>query len=307
MGRHSPGPPHWAAPLDRLAPLTRGNPPAVLLIDDDLSTRELVQLALRPLGFRVETASSAVDGMAIARLGLFDVLLVDLRLPDMSGTELVRALRDDIADLRFVLFSGFLTTADTVEAMRLGAIDVIEKPVAIDELLALVRSIVGQARPAAGRDAPRSPDDITPPAWRGPRTIIPGCAAERWAMHVLKGCGSSSDIKTLKQWAVSAGVSYTSLRENCRLVGIRPHDARDFMRVLRAVIRSHAQCCDPAVLLDVSDSRTLAILCERAGLDARARSGAISIEQFLSAQRFVTEQNAALGFLKHRLATGQTR
>ena len=108
------------------------------------------------------------------------------------------------------------------------------------------------------------------PAFGWPSPARPGCAAERWALHVLKGCRSSGDVKTLTQWALSAGVSYTSLRESCRLVGIRPHDARDFTRVLRAVINSQGQQCDPEVLLDVSDSRTLATLFERAGLDVRS-------------------------------------
>ncbi len=280
----------------------RGDHPAVLLIDDDPGTRETVRLALRPMGFRVETAASAAEGLAIARLGPFDVMLVDLRLPDMFGIELVRALRKDVGDLRFVLLSGFLTTAVTVEAMKLGALDVIEKPVCMDDLVALVCSIVTDNRPIAVRGRSGRVEGTGQATMISSCRVRPGCAAERWAMHVLKGCESLGDLKTLRQWALSVGVSYTSLRESCRLVGIRPHDARDFTRVLRAVMHSRGQRCAPEVLLDVSDSRTLTTLLERAGLDVRHRSGSMSVEQFLSGQRFVEAKNAGLGFLNRLLA-----
>jgi len=289
----------------RRAPVASAAPkahPAVLLIDDDLGMRELLCLAFRSSGLRVETAATAAEGLTIARQTAFDILLVDLVLPDMPGTDLVRALRQEVADLRFILLSGFLTTAVTVEAMRLGAIDVIEKPVSVDELLELVSSIVGADATSANQDDVGPVDGLVHAA-DFPLTTEPGCAAERWAMHVVKGCRSAGDIRTLQQWAVCAGVSYTSLRESCRLVGIRPHDARDFTRVLRAVSKSHGLHCDPEVLLDVSDSRTLAILLGRAGLPPRPRAGPVAVEQFLSGQRFVPHEHAGLAFLRQRLAT----
>jgi len=263
---------------------------------------ELIQLAFKPTGVLIEIAASAAAGLARARQSPFDLLLVDLMLPDMSGTDLVRTLRQDVADVRFILLSGFLTTAATVDAMRLGALDVLEKPFGIEELLALVSSIVEGDRTAAHHHG-HAHDEDGAAAGTQPASSPPGCAAERWALHVLKGCRSSADLKTLQQWALSAGVSYTSLRESCRLVGIRPHDARDFTRVLRAVIKSHRQQCAPELLLDVSDSRTLATLFERAGITARPRPAGITIEEFFAGQQFVPRQHTGLAFLRQRLTS----
>src|SRR5690606_27782195 len=96
----------------------------------------------------------------------------------------------------------------------------------------------------------------------------PASAADRWARFVLKVCESEGDLKTLKQWADFANVSYSSLRESCWLVGVRPRDARDFARVLRAVVKACERGCDPGVLLDVSDRRTLHLLLEKSGIAA---------------------------------------
>ena len=257
--------------------------PAILIIDDDLGTRDLLSLALRRAGFAVRTASSGAEGLASARSGAFDLLLVDLRLPDMLGTEIVRRLRADARRMPFVLISGFLTIATTVEAMRLGAVHVMEKPVDIDNLLSVVRGAVTTATPR-------------------PASVHPRSAAQRWALHVLKMCESDGDLRTIEDWASFVGVSYTSLCESCRLLGIRPHDARDLSRMLRAVLKSATDRCRPEAVLDISDRRTLIGLLARAGL-AGAPPGTISAEEFLDRQRFVPPDNEGLHALRSMVAS----
>jgi CheY-like chemotaxis protein len=232
-------------------------------------------------------------------------------LPDRLGTSLLTQLRDALPDCRFVLISGFLSTAITVEAMKQGAVDVLEKPVRMDDLLAVVWSIIG-ARPrrrggrstvvanGSAADAGTMPVEAT--VFEGVNVSAPGSAAERWAGYVLKGCRAQSDLKTLTLWAACAGVSYTSLRENCRLVGIRPHDARDLTRLLRAVITSSSRRCSPQELLDVSDTRTLNTLLTRAGLAALPQALPPSPRQFLQLQQFVRPDNAGLRILQTRFA-----
>jgi hypothetical protein len=114
--------------------------------------------------------------------------------------------------------------------------------------------------------------------------VRPASTAERWAHYVFRACAAAGDLKTLDAWAACVGVSYTSLRETCSLLGIRPHDARDLTRMLRAVMRSTLDDCPPSALLDVSDSRTLRMLLERSGVAGGAWPVAISVEQFLSRQ-----------------------
>lgn len=277
---------------------------SVLVIDDDVGTRETFDWALSPLGVRVRSAASGTEGIRIAESAGFDLLLVDLQLPDMRGTDVIRALQRKLdTPVAFILVSAFLTTQVTVEAMKLGAADVVEKPISVDDLPALVGSALRQ--PGRSRRSTllteAAHDVATRSAIQFQDMSRPGSAAERWAMHVMKGCHSATDLKTLEQWAVCAGVSYSSLRESCRLVGMRPYDARDLVRVLRAVILGARTGCPPAVLLDVSDRRTLGSLLERSGLESASDAHTMPVDQFFRYQRFVCSDNAALHVLRGML------
>ena len=272
--------------------------PAVLIVDDDLGTRETVDWVLRPAGFRVEMASTGADGLALARTVQFGLLLVDHRLPDMLGTELIRSLRHDTLLTPFVLVSGFLTTEITVEAMKLGAWNVIEKPMTIEALRDSVNAVLDSA-PSGMRQyrwGDRSAARSRAAGYAAVPTV-PRSAAERWASHVFEGCYSEGDIKTLQMWATCVGVSSSSLSKSCLLLGIQPRDARDFTRVLRALIRSKRDKCEPETLLDVSDRRTLKTLLDRAGLP-NGFGGTISVDEFVSGQQFVCCQNDGLRALQ---------
>jgi hypothetical protein len=132
----------------------------------------------------------------------------------------------------------------------------------------------------------------------------PRSAAERWAVHVLKACDAEGDLRTMESWATRSGVSVSSLAESCNLLGIQPRDARDFTRLLRALIKSTQHDCDPRALLDVSDPRTLGTLLDRGGL-ADAGKDRLSVEQFLDRQRFVSAGNNGVRVLR-ALLTGRS-
>jgi CheY-like chemotaxis protein len=274
---------------------------SVLVIDDDLGTRETFTWALAARGLTVAATGSGVEALEIAKRERFDLVLIDLRLPDMLGTDLARAFQRQLPTARLILVSGFLTTRITVEAVKLGIADVMEKPVALEELLAVVDSMLRDAcvsQQASRRSLPEAPPGGSVRRSR-PRS---SSAAERWAINVLKACESHSDIRTLDDWAAYVGLSYSSLCESCRLLRIRPHDARDLARMLRAVLRSR-NLSDLAMVLDVSDMRTLKGLLARAGLNTETDGGPVLVEQFLLRQRFVTSDNDALIVLKQMLAS----
>ena len=276
----------------------RLNHPAVLIIDDDVTGCEILTMALQVAGCHAVMAVSGSEGIAIARSHSFDLVVVDLQLPDMHGLELVRTLCTDTFELRFVVVSGFLSTQVTVEAMRLGAIDVIEKPLDSDHLMAIVR--------AASAHAPGIPPTPARVEWPmpvpPPSPVRPRSNAERWAVYAFRACECDGDLKTLEDWASFLGVSYSTLCETCRLVGMRPHNARDLVRLLRAVVKSRQERCRPAVLLDVSDRRTLKVLLTRAGLTEDARGDSVSLEALFACQRFVRNDNEALLILRQLLA-----
>ena len=271
----------------------------ILSIDEDRWTRDVIIWALSLAGMDVSAADSAAEGLAAARQRRFDLMLVDQSLPDIPGTELIRRMRNEGVRWPFALISACPTTVITVEAMKLGAIDVLEKPVNIDVLVPFVCKALGDVPANQRTGAMRRPD----PAEGQPHgrrfasdDLRPGSAAERWALQVLKACESTRDLKTIGDWATFIGVSYSSLRESCHVVGISAHDARDLMRVLRAVLKSRGGRCSPEVLLDVSDGRTLHKLLRRAGLSTDA-AHTMTPERFLSDQHFISREHAGLRIL----------
>ena len=112
----------------------------ILVIDDDPGVRESMERTLRNAGFTVHGAGSGDEGYELARGGAFDVILSDMRMPGMSGLEVLRRLREVHVDAAFIIMTGFGTVDTAVEAMKLGAIDFVQKPFFRDELLMRVRS-----------------------------------------------------------------------------------------------------------------------------------------------------------------------
>lgn len=118
----------------------------VLLIDDDEGTLLTWRLMLAHEGFDVELASSGTDGLARARRAAHDVIVLDLRLPDMDGLTVLAALREQAGDTPILIVTGFATHDSTARAFRLGAADVLEKPIG-DELVATVRDLAVRTSP----------------------------------------------------------------------------------------------------------------------------------------------------------------
>ena len=96
---------------------------------------------LRGAGYSVETAETGEDGVALARGNAFDVILSDMRMPGMSGIDVLKRLRDQRVDAAFIVMTGFGTVDTAVEAMKLGAVDFVQKPFFRDELLMRVKSV----------------------------------------------------------------------------------------------------------------------------------------------------------------------
>src|SRR4026209_484463 len=112
----------------------------VLEIDDATAVRDSMERMLRSAGYHVHTAPSGEDGFVLARDGAFDVILSDMRMPGISGLDVLRKLREHRVDSVFIIMTGFGTTETAVEAMKLGAVDFVQKPFLRDELLMRVRS-----------------------------------------------------------------------------------------------------------------------------------------------------------------------
>ena len=119
----------------------------VLIVDDDLGTREGFSIALRACGHSVFTAASAAEGLELSERVRPDVALADLRLPDCDGLSVLSSLRRISPRTTVVVVTGFGTTRSAVSAIQLGAVDYLEKPVWVDQL---VETVGGRLRPRSG-------------------------------------------------------------------------------------------------------------------------------------------------------------
>ncbi len=113
--------------------------PRVLVIDDEEGIREGLRALLQSEGLHVETAGNAEDGVRRVEGKSFDIVFLDLNLPGADGLSMLSRLRHGVPPADIVVLTGYGTVANTVESMRKGATDVIEKPFTHDRIMAVVR------------------------------------------------------------------------------------------------------------------------------------------------------------------------
>src|SRR4030042_1645906 len=107
--------------------------PKILVIDDEMIVCESCKRILEEDGYEVETALSAKDAFAKMRENPFDIVITDLKMPEIDGMEVLRIIHKDYPDTIVIMITGFSTVETAVEAMKLGAFDYIPKPFTPDE------------------------------------------------------------------------------------------------------------------------------------------------------------------------------
>jgi DNA-binding NtrC family response regulator len=111
----------------------------ILVVDDDATIRETVSEVLGRRGFDVIPAESGENALAAARQHRFDLLLIDLRLPDMDGLEVMRRLRADDDRALAVIMTAYPDVRTAIQALKAGAYDYLNKPFDLDDLKGLVQ------------------------------------------------------------------------------------------------------------------------------------------------------------------------
>ncbi len=125
----------------------------ILIIDDEALIRRALSDYLTESGYQTTMASNGIEGLTIARSEQFHAVLVDLRMPQVDGMEVITTLHDEQPELPVVVVSGTGVLSDAIEAMRRGASDYITKPVAdIDEIAVVIERVMEKARLVAERD-----------------------------------------------------------------------------------------------------------------------------------------------------------
>ncbi|MGE3681386.1 MAG: sigma-54-dependent transcriptional regulator [Bdellovibrionales bacterium] len=106
----------------------------ILVVDDEESIREFLEIMLRKEGFEVTCAEDGQKALDLIKKKSFDMVISDLQMPNMTGIELLKNIKDQYPDMLFLMITAFGTTETAVEAMKLGAYDYITKPFKIDEV-----------------------------------------------------------------------------------------------------------------------------------------------------------------------------
>ena len=128
-------------------------PEKLLLVDDDAAFLQVMGRALRRRGFEVLPAATADEALAAVRAHAPRKAVVDLKLEESSGLDLVPGLRALVPDMVIVILTGYASIATTVTAIKRGAADYLPKPVGVDEL---IRALSG------ARERPPEHDEYSP-------------------------------------------------------------------------------------------------------------------------------------------------
>ncbi len=160
--------------------------PTLLVVDDDAAFRERLARAIAARGYEVRSAGDAAEALASARADSPEMAVVDLRMPNGSGLELVRDLKQIDPATKVVVLTGYGSIATAIEAMRLGATHYLPKPATADEVLAAFhRDEAKPLEPIAETDTPT----LARAEWEHINRVLADCggniseAARRLGLH----------------------------------------------------------------------------------------------------------------------------
>lgn len=107
----------------------------VLLVDDELEFTEVLSRRMESRGVGVDTAASGREALQKVKNTSYDAIILDLSMPEMDGLEALKHLLEDNPDLQVILLTGYATLQKGIEAIKLGAMDFLEKPAEIQRLM----------------------------------------------------------------------------------------------------------------------------------------------------------------------------
>ena len=118
----------------------------ILLIEDDSATAQSIQLMLKSEGYICDTTDLGEDGLEIGKLYDYDIVILDLMLPDIDGYEVVRRLREARVETPILILSGLSEAENKIKGLGIGADDYLTKPFDKRELIARVQAIVRRSK-----------------------------------------------------------------------------------------------------------------------------------------------------------------
>lgn len=125
---------------------------SVLIVDDEIYIRMTLSFALEKLNFSVDTAASGTEALKKLAERSYAVMLLDLRIPGMDGMEVLKRVPEIRPEVKVVIITAYGSVEAAVEAMKLGAVDFLQKPFDPEEVRKLVSSLLDQSSQETSRD-----------------------------------------------------------------------------------------------------------------------------------------------------------
>ena len=119
--------------------------PRILVIDDEEIVRISCKKCLNPEGYDVNVAENGLEGLRLAEANHYDLILTDLKMPDMDGMEFLSKMKEMQPEAKVIMITGYSTVEHAVKAIRLGAYNYIEKPFTPDTLITAVKEALSDA------------------------------------------------------------------------------------------------------------------------------------------------------------------
>jgi len=173
----------------------------ILVAEDEDSIRFVLIRALEGRGYLVRAFGEGLPALAALRSGGFDLAIVDIRLPDISGLDLLSRARDESLDVPFLVMTAESTMQNAIEAMKRGAFDYLTKPFDIDEVQILVERALGVRR--LSRMVENLKDEMRPQFTPG--TGLVGKSAAMQEIYKTIGRVAESDATVLLQGESGTG------------------------------------------------------------------------------------------------------
>jgi len=136
--------------------------PSILVVDDVPDTLEVLERCLTSAGYRVHTASGVIEAIESLEKSPVDLVITDLRMPKISGMNLVRYLRENMKETEVMMITGYATVEGAVEAVKAGAEEYLPKPFTEDELTTAVQRVLEKRRMRLL--ARQAPEDVAAPS-----------------------------------------------------------------------------------------------------------------------------------------------
>lgn len=189
----------------------------ILVVDDEPNLRRVLSAVLARDGYNVLVASGGREAVRLAKEQTIDLLVTDFLMPDMSGLEVLGAVRERHPGVRALLISGHGTVRSAVDAMRLGAFDFLTKPFDVEQVRATVKRALEAGGAAGSAPAVSSASPTAPRAARGEgvgRDLVGDAPATRQMKeHLLRAAASRETVLLLGESGTGKEVAARLLHE----------------------------------------------------------------------------------------------